>query len=50
MNYGALNAGRIMSIIGVIFGAISFIWFIIATLILGESFLFFDVFEDLLDF
>ena len=50
MNYGALNAGRIMSIIGVIFGAISLIWFIVATLILGESFLFFDVFEDLLDF
>ena len=50
INYGALNAGRIMSIIGVIFGAISLVWFIVATLILGESFLFFDWFEDLLDF
>ena len=50
MNYGALNAGRILSIIGVILGAISIVWLIVGGLILGQSFLFFDLFEDLLDF
>jgi hypothetical protein len=52
INYGALNAGRIMSIIGVILGAIAIIWGIISALFLGGSFLLFDsdLFEDLLDF
>ena len=50
INYGALNAGRILSIIGVILGAIAIIWAIIGGLILGQSaFLFSDLFEDLLD-
>lgn len=50
MNYGVLNAGRILSIIGVILGAIAIVWAIIAGLILGESvFLFGDLFEDLFD-
>ena len=50
MNYGALNAGRIMSIIGVIFGALSVVWLIVGGLILGESFLLSDFLEELLDF
>ena len=50
MNYGALNAGRIMSIIGVIFGALSVVWLIVGGLILGESFLLSDLLEELLDF
>ena len=47
MNYGALNAGRIMSIIGVIFGALSIVWFIVGGLILGQSFLLTGVFKEL---
>ena len=50
MNYGALNAGRIMSIIGVVFGALSVVWLIVGGLILGESFLLSDFLEELLDF
>lgn len=50
MNYGVLNAGRIMSIIGVILGAITLVWFIVAGLILGQSFLLFDWLEDLFAF
>ena len=52
VNFGALNAGRILSIIGVILGAIAIIWGIISALFLGGSFLLFDsdLFEDLLDF
>lgn len=50
MNYGALNAGRIMSIIGVIFGALSVVWLIVGGLILGQSFFLSDLFEELLDF
>ena len=46
INYGALNAGRILSIIGVILGAISIICLIVGGLILGGSYFFF---EDLLD-
>ena len=49
MNYGALNAGRILSIIGVILGALSIVWLIIGGLILGQSIFFFDWFEELLD-
>ena len=50
INYGALNAGRILSIIGVILGAISIVWAIIGGLILGESvFLFPELFENLFD-
>ena len=50
VNYGVLNAGRILSIIGVILGAIAIVWGIISVLVLGGSFLLFDSFEDLLDF
>ncbi len=52
VNFGSLNAGRILSIIGVILGAIAIIWGIISALFLGGSFLLFDsdLFEDLLDF
>ena len=49
MNYGALNAGRILSIIGVILGALSIVWLLIGGLILGQSIFFFDWFEELLD-
>ena len=49
MNYGALNAGRIMSISGVIFGALAIVWVIVGGLILGQSFLLTDLFEELLD-
>jgi len=45
-NYGMLNAGRIMSIIGIVLGAISIVYAIIATAVLGGSALFF---LDLLD-
>lgn len=51
VNYGTLNAGRILSIIGVILGSVSVIWFIIASLYFGRSaFLFSDFFNDWLDF
>lgn len=51
INYGVLNAGRILSIIGVILGAIALIWAIIGGLLLGQSmFLFSDFYEDLFDF
>lgn len=35
--YGMLNAGRIMSIIGIIFGALYVVWYIIAVMILGAA-------------
>ncbi len=50
INYSALNAGRIMSIIGVIFGAICAVWLIVGGLILGESVFFWDLLGDMLDF
>lgn len=46
MNYGALNAGRILSIIGVILGAISVLWLLVGGVLLGGSYFFF---EDLMD-
>ena len=45
-NYGTLNAGRIMSIIGVVLGALSIIWLLVGGLLLGGSYFFF---EDLME-
>ena len=45
-NFGVLNAGRIMSIIGIILGALSIIWLLIGGLLLGGSYFFF---EDLME-
>jgi hypothetical protein len=41
--YGMLNAGWICSIVGVILGAITIIWWLIAAVILGGSFAIFDL-------
>lgn len=35
--YGALNAGRIMSIIGVVLGAITILFYIIVVIIIGTA-------------
>lgn len=35
--YGMLNAGRVMSIIGIVVGSISLIYYIVAVLILGAG-------------
>lgn len=35
--YGALNAGRIMSIIGVVLGAITILYYIIVVIIIGTA-------------
>lgn len=35
--YGALNAGRIMSIVGIVLGSLSIIYYIIAVLIIGAA-------------
>ena len=45
---GMLKAGKITSIIGIVFGGIYLIWFIIATVILGSSAFGFAMLEELL--
>jgi hypothetical protein len=35
--YGELNAGRIMSIIGIVFGGLSIIYYIIVVLLIGAA-------------
>lgn len=46
---GMLNAGKIMSVIGIVFGAIYIVYYIIAACVIGSvGFSMFDLFSDFL--
>ena len=46
---GMLRAGKILSILGIVFGGISLVWAIVSAVIIGGDFFFFaDLLDDLL--